>query len=266
MPRPIFFAGAVLALALTATSARAQDLAPPPPIDPNAPGAPNAPPPVNEAGQSTQAQLNKAEREDSGRNFELIYVNGDVGLSYINMTSFNASSFALQKTDSFGPGFSLGAGVRLLIFAFGARLKLHTLSAFSLWQLDGEFAFHFAGESKFDPYIGLHGGYSFVGTLSSSSIDPGNAAAQNPSSDVSVHGFNAGADLGADYYVSSLFSVGVAGNLEALFLQRPPVAIPAGTPEPVRQQIQSQPLYRDSGNSAGFGASIALRLGLHFGF
>ena len=181
------------------------------------------------------------------------------------MTSFTASNFALQKTDSLGPGFSLGAGVRLLIIAFGARLKLNQLSAFSLWQLDGEFAFHFAGESKFDPYLGLHGGYSFVGTLSSSSVDPGNANAQNPSGDVSVHGFNAGLDLGADYYFSSLFSVGVTGNLEALFLQRPPVAIPPGTPDAVKQQIQSQPLYQNSGNSAGFGASLGLRLGLHFG-
>ena len=259
--------GAALALALPlvmSSPAFAQDLAPPPPIDPNSPGAPNAAPPKNEDGKSTAQQLDESEKADSGRNFELFYLNADAGFSYINMTSFNQSSLALQKTDSIGPAFSVGAGVRLLVFALGVRMRLNQLSSFNLWQLNGEFAFHFT-ESKFDPYFGLHGGYSFVGTLSGSAIDPGNANAQNPSSDVSVHGFNAGLDLGFDYYLSSLFSIGVTGTAEALFLKRPPVPIPAGTPPAIATQIQNQPLYHDSGNSAGFGAGALLRFGLHLG-
>ena len=251
-----------LAVVTAAETARAQDLAPPPPIDPNSQGAPNRP--LNEDNKNTAQQLDESEKKDSGRNFELFYINGDVGLSYVSLDSFNASNLALQKTNSLGPAFSVGAGVRLLILAAGVRMKLNQLSAFSLWQLNGEVAFHFT-ESKFDPYLGVHGGYSFVGTLSSSSVDPGNANASNPSSDVSVHGVDAGIDLGFDYYLSSLFSIGISGMGEALFLKRPPVPIPAGTPPAVADQIKSQPLYANSGSSAGFGAGGFLRLGLHLG-
>ncbi len=248
-----------------AASAQAQGLAPPPPIDPSSPGAPNRPSgPVNEDGKSTTQQLDESEKKDSGRNFELFYLNGDVGLSYISLDSFSQTNLALQKTNSLGPAFSVGAGLRLLILSAGVRMKLNQLSAFSLWQLNAEVAFHFT-ESKFDPYIGLHGGYSFVGALSGSSVDPGNAGATNPSSDVSVRGFNGGMDLGFDYYLSSIFSIGVNAEGEALFLKRPPVPIPAGTPQDVADKIKSQPLYANSGSSAGFGAAGFLRIGLHLG-
>jgi hypothetical protein len=246
----------------SARSARAQDLAPPPPIDPNSQGAPNRPQgPLNEDGKNTTQQLDDSEKKDSGRNFELFYVNADVGLSYISLDSFNASNLALQKTNSIGPAFGLGAGVRLLILTAGVRMKLNQLSAFSLWQVNGEVAFHFT-ESKFDPYIGVHGGYAFVGTLQSSSLD---SATSSSAGDVSVHGFDAGLDLGFDYYLSSLFSIGASGMGEALFLQRPPVPIPAGLPQAQVDAIKNQPLYANSGNSAGFGAAGFLRLGLHLG-
>jgi hypothetical protein len=257
-----------LALALALPSvARAQDLQPPPPIDPNDPNAPNKPPqppPQNEDGQSTKEQLEKAEKEDSGRNFELIYINGDANLSYINMESFNADKLALQKSSSLGPMFSLGAGLRFLVFTAGVRAKLHQLSSFNLWQLNAEAAFHLT-ETKFDPYIGAHVGYSFVGTLNSGAADIGNTSAPDPSGDVKVRGVSTGLDLGFDYYLSSLFSIGFAATGEALFLQRPKVDIPASVPPAVKTQLEQQPLYQNSGSAAGLGVYGGLRLGLHIG-
>jgi hypothetical protein len=257
---------ALLPALLFASAARAQDLAPLPPIDANDPNAPNRrQQPVNEDGTSTKQELEKAEQEDSGRNFELIYINGDVALSYINMESFNTDKLALQKTSSLGPMFSLGAGVRFLIFTAGVRAKLHQLSSFNLWQLNAEAAFHLT-ETKFDPYLGAHVGYSFVGTLKSSSVDLGNATnAPDPSGDVSVRGVNAGLDLGFDYYLSSLFSIGFAATGEALFLKRPPVPIPSNVPPAVADQLKNETLYKDSGSSAGLGVFGGLRLGLHIG-
>jgi hypothetical protein len=247
-----------------AREARAQELAPPPPLDPGATGAQQ---PVNEDGKSTRTELDDAEKKDSGRNFELLYVNGDVGGSYINMTSFNATTFGLQKTDSLGPSFSAGAGIRLLILTLGVRARYNQLSMFNLWQLNVEGAFHFAGSSKLDPYLGVHGGYSFVGTLDSSAVSAA-AGAPDPASNVSVHGFNGGLDLGFDYYFGSLFSLGVGATGEILFLKRPPVALPAqfsSLPPAVQAQVQNDPLYKDSGSSAGFGAMVGLRVGLHLG-
>src|SRR5262249_60046743 len=97
-----------------------------------------------------------------------------------DMESFNSDKLALQKTSSLGPMFSLGAGVRFLIFTAGVRAKLHQLSTFNLWQLNAEAAFHFT-ETKFDPYLGAHVGYSFVGTLKSTAFDLANpTTAPNP--------------------------------------------------------------------------------------
>jgi hypothetical protein len=260
--------GALL-LFLLAGPARAQDLAPPPPIDPNAPGAPNRPPePANTGEPTTVQQLETAEREDSGRNFEIFYVNAEVGGSYINMESFSSSSLQLAKSSSGGPMFGLGGGLRLLIFTVGARARLHQLSAFSLWDLNGELGLHIPIK-KVDLYLGLHGGYTFVGTLGDATIASPNPNVASPAGDTSIHGFDAGLSLGFDYYLSSLFSLGVDGTGDFLFLKRPPVALPASVAlltQAQRDVITKDPLYAKSGDSVGFGISVSLHAGLHFGF
>lgn len=254
-------------LLLAAGTARAQgDIAPPPPIDPNAPGAPNRGP-APAAEPSTQEQLVTAEKEDSGRNFELVYVNADVGGSYINMQQFSQSQLAIVKSDSAGPMFGLGAGVRLLIFTLGARARLHALSAFSLWTVNGEFGFHLPLKS-FDPYLSLHGGYAFVGSLGDASVKSPDPSVPSPAGDTSIHGFNAGLGVGMDYYITSLFSVGFEGTGDFLFLKRPKLALPASVsllPAAQQATIANDPLYAQSGNSAGFGVSGSLHAGLHFG-
>jgi hypothetical protein len=241
--------------------ALAQDLAPPPPMGPNGPGQPGqqqqAPP------GSTEEQLQQAEKEDSGRNFELVYVVADAGGSYISMDSFSSTKLALQKTNNAGAMFGLGAGVRLLIFTLGARARYH--SAFNLWQLNGEFGLHLPA-GKFDPYFALHGGYAFTGDLDAQTVSSPTSA--------TVHGFNGGASLGIDYYLSSLFSLGLDGTADFLFLQRPPAPLPATIngvptsqiPQAQLDQLKSEPIYQNSGSSVGFGGSLSLHMGFHFGF
>ena len=261
-------AGCVLAFALSAgsTTARAQgDIAPPPPINPNTPGAPNAP--SNNGEPTTKQQLERAENEDNGRNLELVYVNGEAGFSHINMEQFSGSQLALVKSNSSGPMFGLGAGVRLLIFTLGARARLHQLSAFSLWTVNGELGFHIP-IARFDPYLSLHGGYAFVGSLDNASVASPDPSVPSPAGDTSVHGFNGGISAGMDYYITSLFSLGVDGTGDFLFLKRPPVGLPASVsslPAAQQQRIKNDPIYSKSGDSAGFGFSLSLHAGLHFG-
>jgi hypothetical protein len=233
-------------------------------MDPGAPGAPGADPsaPVTPE-QATKAKLDEAEREDSGRNFELFWVDTQIGASYIDMRQFSSDTLAIEKASAAGPMVSLGAGLRLVVLTLGVRAKYNALSAFNMWQLNGELGFKIP-ISSVDFLIGAHGGYSFVG-----SIGQGTAATNSntPTHDdaVKVRGFNAGLDVALDYYVTPVFSVGAGVFGDFLFLNRPPVEPPAGLTPEQTALVQADPLYQQSGTSAGMQLGGGLRLGLHFG-
>lgn len=246
--------------------ASAQDVAPPPPIDPNAPGSPTGTNPEQQQQQETTQRLDEAEREDSKRKFELVWIDGQLGGSYINMQQLSETDLRVEKSSSGGPAFSLGAGLRFVVLVLGARARYNALSAFNMWQLNGEVGLKLP-VSSLDVLIGAHGGYSFVGSLGQASLAT-STNVPTEADQVKIRGWNAGLDLALDYYVSPTFSVGVGAIADFLFLNRPPVAKPAGFEQlPVEQQnaINNDPLYQRSGTSAGFQAAGFLRLGLHFG-
>lgn len=229
----------------------------PPPMDPTAQAMPM---PSAEAG--TVAKLDTAEKEDSGRNFELFYLDGSLGASYLDMRQFASSSLALEKTSAAGPAFSLGAGIRLVVLTLGVRARYNALTAFNMWQLDGEVGLKFP-ISKFDLLIGLHGGYSFVGRLGDASV--GNTTTPTNADNITVHGFNAGLDVALDYYVSPYVSVGIGALADFLYLTRPPVATPSGLTADQQAAVANDPLYQQSGTTAGLQLGVGLRLGAHFG-
>jgi hypothetical protein len=270
-----FLPSLVVAAVLVSTSALAQDIAPPPPMDPNQPGSPTGPttnpdgtpvdPNATDAGE-TKRRLDEAEAKDSKRNFELFWVNPQIGASYINMTQLSSSTFQIEKADSAGPMFSLGAGVRFVVLVLGARARYNALSAFNMWQMNLEAGLKFPTGS-WDILIGAHGGYSFVGSLG----EGGSATNPNtPRNDdaVAIRGWNAGIDLALDYYISPAFSVGAGFLTDFLFLNRPPLTPPIPVdqlPQAQRDAIAGDPLYQQSGTSAGMQFAGGLRLGLHVG-
>ena len=232
-------------LLLATGSASAQDLQPPPAMA--YPQASNGP---------------TDESQDSGLGLEWVYLNADAGFAYTGMQSVSSSNLAIQRASSAGGAFGVGAGVRLLFFTVGVRARDLQLSAFNLWELDGEAAFHIR-IWRIDPYLGLRGGYAFVGGLGSGTVD---VASGGSSSDVSVHGGNLGPMFGIDVYLSSLVSVGADANAEFLFLKRPPAPLPAGVTaaDVAMLPSQQQQLYQLSGSSVGFGVVGTAHLGLHF--
>lgn len=257
---------ASLFVSLFSLSASAQNLAPPPPIDPNAPGSPTGNGLEAQQQQATTERLDEAEREDSKRGFELFWLDAHLGGSYIDMRQLSDSDLRLEKASSAGPAFSLGAGVRFVVLVLGARARYNALAAFNMWQLNGEVGLKLPIASS-DILIGAHGGYSFVGSLGQASVATDTTTPAD-TDQVKIRGFNAGLDFAYDYYVSPMFSVGAGAIGDFLFLNRPPVSKPAGFEQlPVEQQnaINNDPLYQKSGTSAGFQAALFLRLGLHFG-
>ena len=149
------------------------------PATPGAPGAPGMGP-----TSGTVAQLNQSESEDSGRRLELVYVNLDVGGGFVSGTG--GSGF-------FGVGGS--AGVRLVSFTFGARVRDY-ISSGNVLLLNGEAAYHLVLGSA-DLVIGAHGGYL--------------------TAKGSGGGGNVGLDLGLDYYLSSAFSIGASVSPDLIF-------------------------------------------------
>jgi hypothetical protein len=258
----------LLLLPLGAPPAFAQDLEPPPPMSPSAPGPTYAPAPGPYApttepyapttgtytSQPTYTTRSTDESKDSGLGLEWIWLNADVGVDYTSMDSLNSSNLQLQKTSSAGPALALAAGIRLLFFTAGVRVRDLQLTDFSLWEVNGEAAFHIR-IGHVDPYFGVRGGYAFVGTLNSDNV-------QNGASNLTVHGFNAGLMFGFDYYFNHVISIGLDGNPEFLFLQRPPVTLPPGALALLTPQQQTA--YEQSGSSVGFGFAGTAHLGVHF--
>lgn len=269
-----FLPSLVVASVLVSSSALAQDIAPPPPMDPNQPGSPAGPQtnpdgtpvdPNNDPGE-TKRRLDEAEAKDSKRNFEIVWINPQIGASYINMTQLSSSTFQVEKADSAGPMFSLGAGVRFVILVLGARARYNALSAFNMWQLNLEAGIKVPAGSL-DFLIGAHGGYSFVGSLDDGGTSTNPNTPRNDDA-VKIRGWNAGVDLAFDYYISPAFSVGLGFLTDFLFLNRPPLEPPVPIDQlPPAQQaaIQGDPLYQQSGTSAGLQFAGGLRLGLHIG-
>jgi hypothetical protein len=201
--------------------------------------------------------------EPSGHGTEFFYLSADAGFSYIDMASFSSSSFGIQKTSSEGPMFGVGAGLRLAILSLGVRANLNELSDFNLWQLDAELGLHIPSR-HWDVYLGIHGGYAFVGTLDSSSLSQ---VASQSAGAVSIYGGDAGIQLGADYYFNHFLSLGFELAGSALFLHRPPVALPAdfsSLPPAQQSVVTGNPLYASSGDSVGLGAAGSLHFGVHF--
>ena len=249
-------------LSLVAPSSLAQSLEPPPPM---APGAPGSPAPSSAPLPSSRGPTNADdESEDSGLGLEWVWLNADVGFSSVNMSSFSESQLGLVQTSGSGPTFGVGAGVRLLFLTLGVRARDSLLSSLgSLWELNAEAALHMR-IWHIDPYLGVRGGYAFVGSLSSNSVG---TAAGVSAPDVSINGFNVGPMLGIDMYLSHLVSIGAEGDIEFLFLNRPKPALPpqyAQLSAAQQQQITSSPLYQASGSSVGFGGGATAHLGFHF--
>jgi len=250
--RPVALVVAAVFSAWT-PAARAQDLEPPPPVAPS--------PPLNDTDES----------KDSGLGLEWVWLNADAGAAYVNMASFSSSQLAIQQSSSSGAAYGAGAGVRLLFLTAGVRATNLQLSAFNLWELSAEAAFH-TRVWRIDPYFGVRGGYAFVGTLNSGAVET--ATGQAPSA-VAVHGFDVGPMVGIDVYLAKYVSLGVDGNAQFLFIQRPPVPIPtvpSGLPpaaqqaaqQQINQQVMGNPLYQESGSSVGLGLTCTAHLGIHF--
>jgi hypothetical protein len=251
------------ALALASRSASAQQqpasgmsaggLAPPPAVE----AAPVEAPPT-----ATEQELARADREDSGRGLQFVWLNAEAGLQHLGLHTFHENklvdSDAVKSTQT-GPVFGAGAGVRLIFLTAGARFRFASFSAFQLWTLNAEFGLRIP-LGALEPYFTFGGGYASLGAfdgssaLSEAGIDKGG---------LSAHGFDLRGGAGFDYYLGKTLSVGANLSGDLLFLSRAKQAS-TETPAPGSQAERVAAVYAEKGTGIGGALSLTALIGLHF--
>ena len=213
------------------------------------------PPPMAEdpASARTEARLESADQEDSGRGLEWFWIDAEVGIEHVGLQTFGSDHLldaGFHDTTRTGPVFGGALGLRLFFLTFGPRFRIATLGAYQLWTLDAEVGLRLPLGSL-EPHFVLGGGYAALGSF-------GNGALTGVSGkDLDVSGYDLRLGGGLDYYVTDVFSVGASITGELLGLGRP--AVSAG-----KLGAATAPAYASDGSSVGFGLTAAAVLGLHF--
>jgi hypothetical protein len=227
--------------------------------DPSVQSAPpvNTPPAAPVVVQKSDSDKDTVTRqlEDGGLGLEWLYLNADLGVAYTNLISLRSSNWQIIDNSATGPAFGIGAGVRLVFFSAGVRVRDLEMSSFNMWETDLEAALHFR-IWRIDCAIGARGGYAFLGQFSSDALS---TAMSTSASSVTAHGWNVGPTVDLDFYLSKLISIGVDANAEFLFLERPPLSPQGETMNPALA-----PLYEQSGSSVGAGFLAMSHVGVHF--
>lgn len=235
------------AFAQDSTTMNSGGLAPPPAVEPA---------PETAAPTATEQELTRADKEDSGRGLEFVWLNAEAGFQHLGLETFHANKLVdaqiVQSTQS-GLLLGAGAGVRLIFLTAGARFRLGSFSAWQLWTLDAELGLRIP-LGAVEPYFTFAGGYARMGSFDASSAFS--------TSDLNVRGFNLRGAFGVDYYLARSFSLGANLSGDVLFLSRAKI-----TRQPTSNDPQAQAaaqVYGQDGTSVGAGFAVTAVAGLHF--
>ena len=217
-----------------------------------------APPPAIEGAEpydasATEAELDQADRKDSGRGLEFFWANVEGGVQHLGLQTFKSNDLVdgeLISTTQTGPLFGAGMGVRLIFITLGGRFRLGSFEEWQLWTLDAEVGFR-VPLGPLEPYFSVAGGYASLGSFE---LD---GALENEG--VDARGFNLRGAVGLDYYIGNTLSLG--GNLsgDLLFLSRS--GVDAGD---IEDEDTASAVYASDGSGIGAGVTLTLVAGLHF--
>jgi len=203
----------------------------------------------------TEAQLDRADKEDSGRGLEFAWLNAEVGPQYLGLQTLKANKLvdgALIDSKGAGMVYGAGLGVRLLAFTVGARFRFGNFSDWQLWSLGAEAGMHIP-LGRLEPYFTLGAGYASVGGFSSDFMRGSN-----------MSGLDVRGSAGVDYYLSNTFSVGANLSGDLLFLSRSGSSQVRLDASASQEQQAAAALYGQDGSGIGAGGTLSLVLGLHF--
>jgi hypothetical protein len=229
----------------TQSNLDAGGLRPPEAVDSEQQAPPGTP------SETPETELERADKEDSGRGLEWVWLNAEVGGQHVGLHTLKADDLVdgeLIKTSQTGLLYGGGLGLRILNYTAGVRFRMGTFSDWSLWTLDAEGQFRIP-IGRLEPYATLGAGYASLGSFKTDSALV---------SDVAVRGFNARLGVGLDYYLSNTFSLGANLTGDLLVLSRSAVAVP------LESDSAEAKVYGKDGSGIGAGATLTVVVGLHF--
>ncbi|HEX6277999.1 MAG TPA: hypothetical protein VFZ53_33375 [Polyangiaceae bacterium] len=209
-------------------------LAPPPAVESQT--AAEKPQP---AATGTEQDLSRAEREDSGRGLEFVWLAGEVGVGHFGLEAFKKGDLVVETDERTQTGLVAGAGlgVRLIYFTLGARFRYAPLPDWALWTLGAEGGVH-VPLGALEPYFTLGVGYVSIASKEG---------------ELTMNGIDTRLGAGVDYYFTNMFSVGANLTGDLMFLSRGEVAdAPSGS------------VYAEDGSGIGGGLTLTAVMGLHF--
>lgn len=239
--------------AAPASTLSAGGLTPPPAVE-TAPAPGTAPAPNTQPGAptsaATEAELDRADREDSGRGLEFVWLNAEAGVMHVGLDTFHQRNLldpVNVKTNETGFVTGAGAGLRLVFITVVARFRYALMPDYNLWSLGLEGGIH-APFGNLEPYGAVDVGYVALGGF-------------RDNLGASINGFDARLGGGLDYFLAPMFSIGVNLSAELLLLHRSESA----TFTPVGVCPTGPPVdYCRSGSSIGGALSATAVAGLHF--
>lgn len=220
-------------------------LAPPPSTSPETP-----------AVAQTEEKLDDAEKKDSGRGLEWVYLNAEIGFEHLGLQTFSANNVVdagLVDTTQTGPVYGAGLGARIVFITIGARFRIATFTNYDLWTLNGEIGLRIP-LGKLEPYLTLGGGYASLGSFTGANLKGGS---------VTVGGYDIRGGGGLDYYITPVFSVGAALTFEVVGLTSSGTLQALQGSGSTQGGAQAQVLAAD-GTSVGSALTGTFVAGLHF--
>jgi len=210
---------------------------------------------------ATERDLERADREDSGRGLEFFWLNAEIGGEYLGLQTFKANNLidaGTVKTTQTGLLYGAGLGLRLVFITLGARFRVGQFSEWDIWTLNGELGIHIP-LGTVEPYFTFGGGYASMGAFNENKL-----GGSLRSSDVDIKGYDIRGGFGIDLYLSDTFSLGANLTGEMLVLTRPGV-------DPSKLQASgttgtqaADEIYKADGSSIGAGVTLTAVAGLHF--
>ncbi len=231
----------------------------PPGTQPGAPaqqpgfGLQPPPPPTTSAPNATEHQLERSEREDSGRGLQFVMLHTDVGFQWLSFNALSDSDLvdgSLVADDAMGLAVGAGLGFRLLYLTLGGRFRFGLLDNAKLWSAGLEANLRIP-KGAFEPYVLLGAGFTQVASFEG---EDAVFALGEKRDDLGANGFNVRLGGGFDYFITPVFSAGVRADADLLLLSRSAVVTVADT----------ESIYEQDGSAIGLAVTGLASLGLHF--
>jgi hypothetical protein len=184
-----------------------------------------------------------ASKQEPKPRSDFFYLEAETGFQYTSLESLSVKRDVLPgivRREDTGGILGAAAGFKLLFLTLGPRVRLGQFQDWDLWTLALELGWR-VPLGSLEPYMRIGGGYARLGRAFE--------AVQGNRGSVTVQGYTARLAVGADYFITPVFTLGASVASEVIGMYRPGLD-------------WNDEVYKLDGTSAGIAVTGTLALGL----